>query len=91
MKCTDDLVLLVKKQAVLQGMIYRLTEIGRSCGMEMHVGKTKVMTISREPSPLQIMIGQKQLENLEYFYYLGTMITYYARCTGEIKARTAKP
>jgi hypothetical protein len=37
--------------------------------MEMNVGKTKVMKISRQPSPMKIMIDQKQLENVEYFNY----------------------
>ena len=40
----------------------------------MYVEKTKIMGISRELSPLQIMIDQKQLENAEYFNYLGSMI-----------------
>ena len=34
--------------------------------MEMNVEKTKVMRISRQPSPVTIMIDQKQLENVEY-------------------------
>jgi len=33
------------------------------------------------------MKDQKQLENEEYFYYLGSMTTNYARCTPEIKLR----
>jgi hypothetical protein len=35
------------------------------------------------------MIDQKQLENVEYFNYLGSLITNDARCTREIKSRTA--
>jgi hypothetical protein len=35
------------------------------------------------------MIGQKQLENVEYFNFLGSMITNGARCTREIKSRIA--
>ena len=50
----------------------------------MNVEKTKVMSISREPSPLQVMIDQKQLEN---FSCVGSMITNDARCTHEIKSR----
>ena len=49
--------------------------------------KTKVMRISRQPSPVTIMIGQKQLENVECYKYLGSMLTYYGRCTLEIKSR----
>ena len=33
----DDLVLLDKKETVLQGMFVRLTDIGSSYGMEMNV------------------------------------------------------
>jgi hypothetical protein len=33
------------------------------------------------------MIYQKQLENVEYFKYLGGLITDDARCTLEIKAK----
>ena len=33
------------------------------------------------------MLDQKQLENVEYFNYLGCMITNYAICTREIKSR----
>jgi hypothetical protein len=38
-KYTDDLVLLAKEEMVLQGMIDRLTEIGRCCRTEMNVEK----------------------------------------------------
>ena len=34
-------------------------------------------------------MNQKQLENVEYFNYLGSMITNDARCTREIKSRIA--
>jgi hypothetical protein len=57
--------------------------------MEMNVEKTKVMRISRQPYPIKIMIDQKHLENVEYFNYLGSMITNDARCTREIKSRIA--
>jgi hypothetical protein len=58
-KYADDLVLLAKEEAVLQGMILRLIEIGRCYGIEMNVEKTKVMRNSRQPSPIQIMKDQK--------------------------------
>jgi hypothetical protein len=47
------------------------------------------MRISRQQSPMKIMIDQKQLENVEYFNYLGSMITNDARCTREIKSTIA--
>jgi hypothetical protein len=50
--------------------------------------KTKVMRISRQPFPVKLMIGQKQLENVS-FKCLGSMLTNYGRCTCEIKYRIA--
>jgi hypothetical protein len=53
------------------------------------VGKKNFSYISRQPAPMKIMIDQKQLENVEYFNYLGSMITNDPRCTREIKSRIA--
>jgi hypothetical protein len=50
--------------------------------------KTKVMSISRQPSPIQIMVD-KPLENMEYFNSLGNRMTNYGRCIREIKSRVA--
>ena len=75
MKYAVDLVLLAKEEKVLQDMIDKLIEIGGCYGMEMNVGKTKVMRISRQQFPVKIMIDQKQLENVESFKYLGRNLT----------------
>jgi hypothetical protein len=48
------------------------------------VEKTKVMGISRQPSPVKIMIDQKHPENVEYFNYFGGTITNDARSAREI-------
>jgi len=39
-KYADDLVLMAKKETVLQSMIDKLIEIGRCYGMEMNVART---------------------------------------------------
>ena len=71
-------------------MIDKLIEIGSCYGMEMNVEKkTKVMRISRQPSPVKIMRDQKQLENVESFKYLGSMLTNDERYTCGIKFRIA--
>jgi hypothetical protein len=55
--------------------------------MEMNVEKTKERRISKQPSPLQIMIDGKQQENVEYCSYLGSIITHDIRYAGEIKSK----
>jgi hypothetical protein len=83
-KYADDLVLLGKEETALHGVTDSLFETGRLCGMEMNVEKAKVMKTSRQPSPIKSRIDQTQLEDVEYFSYLGSMITHDARCTREI-------
>jgi len=39
---------------VINGRIEKLTEIGKLYGMYMNVKNTKIMRISRQPSPIQI-------------------------------------
>jgi hypothetical protein len=55
--------------------------------MEINKGREggKVMGISRLPSPIQIA-RSKNLENVEYFTNLGSIITNAARCTRDIKS-----
>jgi hypothetical protein len=36
-------------------MVDRRIEIGKCYGLEMNVEKTKVMRVSRQPSPVQVM------------------------------------
>jgi hypothetical protein len=90
MKYASDLVLLAKEEKVLQAMIDKLTEIAGCYGMEMNVEKTKVMRISRQPFPVKIMIDEKQLENVESFKYLGSILINDGRSTCEIKCRIAR-
>ena len=45
------------------------------------------MSISRLPSAVEFMPDQKQVENLKYFRYVGSMIINGTRCTREIKTR----
>ena len=78
-----------KEETVLQSMIDKLIEMGSCYGMEMNVEKTKVMRTSRQPSAVTIVIDQKQLENVECFIYLGSLLTNDGRCTREIKSRIA--
>jgi hypothetical protein len=55
-KYAGGLVLLAKKETVLQGMIDGIVEFGRFYGVEMNDQENKVMRISRQPSSVQITI-----------------------------------
>jgi len=88
-KYVDDLVLLAKDEKVLQDMIDKLTEIGECYGMEMNVEKTKSNENFKTTIPSKNYDRPKQLENVESFKHLGSILTNDGRCTCEIKGRIA--
>jgi hypothetical protein len=72
-----------------KGRTDRLIGIGICYRMEINVNKTKVVKISKDPSPLQMMISHNQQEYVKYFNYLGSMITNDARSTCENEVKIA--
>ena len=59
-------------------------------GMDLNVEFKKIcilMRISRQPSITEVIVDQKQLQNVKYFNYLGSVITKYAKHTHGIKSR----
>jgi hypothetical protein len=56
-------------------------EIGRYCGLETKVEVTKVKRMTRLTSPVLIRADLKQIDNMEYFKYLCSMITNNIRYT----------
>jgi len=83
-------VLLAKLETMPHDMFDRLIEIGRCYEMEINVQIIKLMAVSRQPFPVSIFIEQKQTEYVEYFNYLGSLVTHGARCVSEIKSRVMK-
>jgi len=57
--------------------------------MEMNVEKPKVMKISMKPYQVHITMDKKQMENVEYFNYLDSVITTNESCTRHTKSKTA--
>jgi hypothetical protein len=88
-KYADGLLILAEKEALLHGIIDKIIETGKCCGMDMAVERTETMGISRVPSLLQIMIDQKQLVNVEYFSCLFNTITNHATYISEINSMIA--
>jgi len=89
LKYANKIALLAKEVVVLHGMFDRQLEIGRQYGMEINVQQTRLMRISRHPSPVQIMIGQTQSQKLRILKYLSSLLEKDARCARETKSRIA--
>ena len=53
--------------------------------MTINAEKTKVMTSAEDI--IEISIGKKKLEQVDFFLYLGSKVTNDADCTEEVKLR----
>jgi hypothetical protein len=53
---TDNLEILAKRETVIQGTIDKIIEVVKCYGIEMNVEKSKLMSISGQRFPVQIMI-----------------------------------
>jgi len=54
----------------------------------VNVVKSRVKRFSGQPPPVQVVKDKKQLENMEYFKYLGSLKTHDATCTHEEDQQT---
>jgi hypothetical protein len=87
-KYADNMVLIAKREMVLQGMIDRLIEIGKCSGMEINMEHINILIgISKQQFSIEIMIDQKRMPNVKYFNCLGSLMSNDARCRREIKSR----
>ena len=84
----DDKVLIAGSVKQMQEMINRLNREGEKYGMKINVDKTKVMKFSRTGDfQAQIKIGNRDIESVKEFRYLGALITNDGRDVKEIKTR----
>ena len=85
----DDTVIIAEAQEELQGMVNRLVDTGRKYDIEIKIDKSQAMRISRNYESLQIKVGNGQLNEVDHFKYLDSVLTRYGYCTKEIKMRIA--
>ena len=56
-------------------MVNGLVDSGRKYGMEINIDKSQVMGVSRCNEPLQIKVNNRELEEVDHFKYLGSVLT----------------
>ena len=71
---TDDIVLIVNSTSKLQEMLLDIHEISKEVGLQMHLGKTKVMCNKRVNKDDVIVVGKK-IEEVGRYAHLGQMMT----------------
>ena len=79
------------RNAGLQRIMNGLNETGKRYGMKININKTKVMRITHLANKsMKIIIDGNEIEAVQEFKYLGSVICDNGRCEPEIRKRIAK-
>jgi len=84
----DDIILLATSEAELQELVDRLDRVSRKYSLLINVDKTKMMAI--DGIAFCILIQIEQLQQVDTFPYLGSLITEDGECMTEFRARLSK-
>jgi len=88
LRYADDIILLANSEVELQDLVDRLDRVSQKYSLLINVEKTKVM--ASDGAPCNINIQGAQVEQVDTFPYLGSLITEDAECSKDIRARLSK-
>ena len=86
----DDIDLIDEDFKSLQEQLEKTRAVAEQAGLIVNVGKTKTMVLGDRKIEQEIQIGGKNVENVEKFEYLGSLITWENNCSEEIRRRIGK-
>jgi hypothetical protein len=81
------MAIIAKTQEELQDMLNRLVDTGRKYGMEINIDQSEVVRVSRNIELLHNKLNNRELKEVDYFKYLGSVLTRDGYCAKQIKMR----
>ena len=81
----DEIILLATSEAELQELVDRLDRVSCKYSLLINVDKTNIMASAG--IVCRILIQNEQLEQVDTFPYLGSLITEDGECTTEFRTR----
>ena len=90
LKFADDIDLVEEDTDVLQENLRRVNEAGEAAGLKINTEKTMTMVFGQEDIEEELVIGNRKIENVTEFVYLGSLFTWDNDCNKEIKRRIAR-
>ena len=83
----DDIDLIDENHKFLQEQLEKTRAAAEQAGLTVDVGKTKTMVLGDRKIEQEIQIGGKNVQNVDKFEYLGSLITWDNNCSEEIRRR----
>ena len=90
LKFADDIDLLEEDRDELQGNLEKVNEAGEAAELQINIEKTRTMVFGQEEITEELEIGDRKIENVTEFVYLGRLLTWDNDCNKEIKMRIAR-
>ena len=87
---SDDIAILAEEENVCQEMTTKLEEQSAQVGLNINQEKTKALGITQHPSSQPIAVAQGNIEYVERFTYLGSVIYRDGDVEADINTRLAK-
>ena len=81
----DDIVMVTGKEEDMQTNLGEMKKVMDKWGMKMHLGKTKVMMVSRTEEDCNLNIEGEDIETVKKLKYLGVMVSSDGLCDEEIE------
>lgn len=85
----DDILLVAHSPQEIQDMLTDIHTTSRPVGLNMHLGKTKVMVNSHAPKA-PVTVDGNNIEEVDSYVYLGRLLTPDGDLTSEIKRRITR-
>ena len=90
LRFADDIDLIDEDYKSLQEQLEKTRAVAEQAGLIVNVGKTKTMEFGDRKIEPEIRVGRKNVENVDKFEYLGSLITWDNNCSEEIRRRIGK-
>ena len=90
LRLADGIDLIDEDYRSLQEQLGKTRAVAEPAGLIVNVGKTKTMVFGDRKIEQEIQIGSKNVENVDKFEYLGSLITWDDNCSEEIRRRIGK-
>ena len=90
LRFADDIDLIDEDYKSLQEQLEKTRAVAEQAGLIVNVGKTKTMVFGDRKIEQEIWVGRKNVENVDKFEYLGSLITWDNNCSEEIRRRIGK-
>ena len=90
LRFADDIDILAESKPDIQKLTDRISETGKKFGLIINESKTKTMAIAKNKEICEIKLNNSNLEQVDQFSYLGSVVSEDGSCVPDVTSRIGK-